>query len=96
MFITDAMMIDCINTTLSLNLTGAEFVFLFYVMTLILKNNTQNTCKLFKLSMFLCKKIDFTPYISAPFLHDMVITQVSHKLARLNRMFHSTGLLQQH
>jgi len=37
MFITDAMMFDCINTTLPLNLTGAEFVFLFYVMTLILK-----------------------------------------------------------
>jgi len=37
MFITYAMMMNCINTTLSLNLTGTEFVFLFYVTIFILK-----------------------------------------------------------
>ena len=35
MFITDAMMINCINTTFSLNLTETEFVFVFYVMIFI-------------------------------------------------------------
>jgi len=32
----------------------------------------------------------FTPYISAPLLHDLFITQVGHKLAGLNRLFNST------
>lgn len=92
MFITDAMMINCINTTFSLNLTETEFVFLFYVMIFIReKNNTQTSCKLLRLSIFLCKKTDFT----APFLHDMFITQVGHKLVRPNRLFHSAGLLKQ-
>jgi len=62
MFITDAVMINCINTTLPLNLTGTEFVFLFYVIIFILKKIILKTKLQASQTLHLAKKLFYSLY----------------------------------